>query len=82
MLLSLLNLDFSGDLSARMEAFEREFADYEQASQEQASDGIRVSAVLQRLEESTMEQHLLLNSERLTKWADFRAEVINVNASA
>ena len=77
-LLGLLNFDFSGDLIARMEAFERELAQYERTSGEAVSDGMRIGIVLQRLEESSLKQHLLLNTERLTKWADFRAEMINV----
>ena len=54
-----------------MEAFERELPRYEQVR-----DGIRVGVVLQRLEESTLKQRMLINSERLTKSADFQAEVI------
>jgi hypothetical protein len=77
-LLGILNFDFSGDVLARIEAFERELALYERASGEVVSDGIRVGVVLQRLDESALRQHLLLNSERLAKWADFRAEVVNI----
>ena len=40
-------------------------------------DGSRVGVSLLRLEDSPLKQHLLLKSERLTKWADVRAEVIN-----
>ena len=77
-LLGLLNFDFGGDLIARMEAFERELVQYERTSGETISDGVRIGVVLQRLEESALNQHLLLNTERLTRWADFRAELINV----
>jgi len=77
-LLGILSFDFSGDLIARVEAFERELATYERASNEIVSDGIRVGVVLQRLEDSPIKQHLLMNSERLAKWADFRAELLNV----
>ena len=77
-LLGLLNFDFSGDMIAKVEAFERELAQYERTSGEEVSDGIRVGVVLQRLEESSLKQHLLLNAERLSSWADFRSELINV----
>ena len=61
-LLSPLNFDFSGDVLAA----ERELARYEQAPQEQVSG------------ETTLKQHILLNSERRMQWAYFHAEVINV----
>ena len=77
-LLGLLNLNFFGDLLARKEASERDLAQHKQVSQEQASEGIRVGVALQRPEEFTLKQHLLLNSDRLAKWADFRVDVINV----
>ena len=41
-LLSLLQFDFSGDMLAKLEAYERDLAMYEQASGEKISDGLRV----------------------------------------
>ena len=35
--------------------------------------------MLQGLEEATLKQHFLLNSERLAKWKDIPAEVSNVS---
>jgi len=77
-LLGILNFDFSGDVIAKLEAFDREIQVYELACGEVVSDGIKIGVVLQRLEESNLKQHLLLNAERLAKWFDFRAEVINI----
>ena len=77
-LMGILNFDFSGDVIARVEAFEREVAQYERASGEDVSDGIRVGVVLQRLEDSPLKQHLLMNSERLARWTDFRSELVCV----
>ena len=62
--MGLLNFDFSGDLIARMEAFDREQAQYEQASGKTVSDGIRIGVVLQRLEESALK---LLKAEGLSR---------------
>ena len=45
-LLSLLQFDFSGDMLAKLEAYERGLAVYEQASGEKTSDGLRVGIVL------------------------------------
>ena len=41
-LLSSLQFDFSGDILAKLEAYERDLALYEQASGEKISDGLRV----------------------------------------
>ena len=46
-----------------LEACERELTHCEQASQEQVRAGIRVGVVLQGLEECTLKQYLLPNSE-------------------
>ena len=45
-LLSLLHFDFSGDMLAKLEAYERDLALYGQASGETISDGLRVGIVL------------------------------------
>ena len=63
---------------ARVEAFERESAQYGRSNNEIISDGIRVGVALQRLEDSPLKQHLFLNASRLAKWVDFRSEMINV----
>ena len=76
--LGLLNFDFSGGLLARMEALERELAQYVRPSGDQVRDGMCIAVVMQRLEESSLAQHLLLNRARLTTWANVRAEWNNV----
>jgi hypothetical protein len=77
-LLGILNFDFSGDVIAKLEAFDREVLSYEQACGEAVSNSIKIGIVLQRLDESALKQHLLLNAERLAKWPDFRMEVVNI----
>ena len=74
--LGLLNLD-SGDLLVwrplngnRQKTSKR----LKNKSAPESQSGV----VLQRRDESTMKKHLLLNAERLTNWADFRAEGIHV----
>jgi hypothetical protein len=51
---------------------------YEQPSEELVSDGIRIGVVMQRMEENSLKQHLLLKAERLVRWADLRAELVSV----
>ena len=69
-LLSLLQFDFSGDMLAKLEAYERDLALYEKASGEKISDGLRVGIVLNRVTDTELATHLL-NSERFQTWALF-----------
>ena len=73
-LLSLLQFGFSGDMLAKLEAYERDLALYEQAS-----DGLRVGIVLNRVTDTELATHLLLNSERFQTWALFRRELGHVS---
>ena len=70
-LLSLLQFDFSGDMLAKLDAYERDLALYEQASGKKISDGLRVGIVLNRVTDTELATHLLLNSERFQTWALF-----------
>ena len=78
-LLSLLQFDFSGDMLAKLEAYERDLALYEQASGEKISDGLRVGIVLNRVTDTELATHLLLNSERFQTWALFRRKLVDVS---
>ena len=77
-LLSLLQFDFSGDMLAKLEAYERDLALYDQASGEKISDGLRVGIVLNRVTDTELATHLLWNSERFQTWALFRRELVDV----
>ena len=72
---SLLQFHFSGDVLAKLEAYERDLALYEQASGENISDGSRVGIVLNRVTDTELATHLLLNLERFQTWALFRREL-------
>ena len=78
-LLSLPQYDFSGDMLAKLEAHERNLALYEQASGERISGGLRVRIVLNRVTDTELATHLLLNSERFQTWALFRRELVDVS---
>ena len=77
-LLSLHQFDFTGDMLAKLEAHERDLAPYEQASGK-ISDGLRVGIVLNRVTDTGLATHLLLNSERFQTWALFRRELVDVS---
>ena len=64
---------------AKLEAYERDLALYEQASGEKISDGLRVGIVLNRVSDTELATHLLLNSERFQTWALFRRELVDVS---
>ena len=77
--LSLLQFDFSGDMLAKLEAYECDLALYEQASGEKISDGLHVGIVLNRVTDTELATHLLLNSERFQTWALFRRELVDIS---
>ena len=77
-LMGFLSWDFSGDMLARVESFEREISLYEASSKEKISDAIRIGVVLRQLPESPLRHHMILNAERLKDWAAFREEMLNV----
>ena len=52
---------------------------YEQASGEKISDGLRVGIVLNRVTDTELATHLLLNAERFQTWALFRREHVDVS---
>ena len=77
-LLNLLHVDFSGDMLAKLEAYERDLALYEQVSGEKISDGLRVEVVLNQVTDTELATHLLLNPERFQTWVLFRGELLIV----
>ena len=75
LLLGLLSYSFSGDVEAKLAAFERDVQRYEQRSLETLSDSLKIGVVLKQLDEGSLKQHLLMNAQRLTAWLDFKSEV-------
>ena len=65
MLLGLLSFDFSGDVIARLETFERDALTYTQSSGQPFDDSIKVGIVLRNLPEGNLKQHLIMNADRL-----------------
>ena len=74
----MLQFDFSGDLLAELETYERDLALYEQASGEKITDGLRVGIVLNRVTDTELATHLWLNSERFQTWAFHRRELVDL----
>ena len=78
-LMAILSFNFSGDLVERMGAWEREIGLYEAAAEKVLDDEMRIGTFLLRIPESPMKTHLLLRVDTLTRWADFRAEVVAIS---
>ena len=64
-LLSLLQFDFSGDMLAKLEAYERDLALYEQASGEKISDGSCMSGYHRSVANAESWSHMLTRHGRL-----------------
>jgi len=78
-LLELLKWDFTGDVLVKLEAFERGVTEYQIASGEVLSDGLRIGIVLNLVKDVELAAHLLFNSERLATWHAFRSEIVNIS---
>ena len=78
-LLGLLQYDFSGDVLAKVESFERALSQYESSSNEIVSEALRIGIVLNRIQDSELSTHLMLNAERLKTWSAFRKEMVDVS---
>ena len=77
-LMEILKWDFAGELTARIEGFERAITTYQASTNEVVSDNLRVGIVLNRIADHELASHLILNAERLSTWGLFRAEIVNI----
>lgn len=77
-LLVLLSFSFEGDVSGRIEVFDREAARYEASSGEAFPENVRMGVLMRQLPEGGLRQHLVLNSSRLTTWQALKLEVESV----
>ena len=77
-LLKILQWNFSGDITERLESWEREIARYEANTKETIPQNLKIGFVLRQLEDGSLKTHLLLNAGRLRTWAGFRAEIVSV----
>lgn len=78
-LVEILGWDFGGDVLTKLESFERAVSLYERGSQEAVSDALKVGILLRQIPDGALRQHMILNSERLRRWVDFREELISVS---
>ena len=79
MLASLMRFSFQGDIQARTEQFERLILQWEAKAGEPISNNIRIGMLLNCLEDNTtLKDHLIMNSSKYTTWQDLKAEMINI----
>ena len=81
-LMSILSYSFQGDTTERITAWEREIATNQRDSGKILDDEIKVGAVLLRLPESQLKNHLMMmRVHKLKKWSDFRDQVVATSRS-
>ena len=78
LLQELLNYDFDGDITSRLQAFDRDCNRYTTSSKEPFGDNIKIGILLRKLPEGSLKSHLILNSQRLSTWEAVKLEVDNV----
>ncbi len=62
----------------RLESFDRDVGKYEQLADESVSDGMKTGIIIRQLEEETLRNHLILNSERIKRYTEFNEEIIKI----
>jgi len=78
-LVTLLRWNFDGDVMSRLEAFEREVANYTLSTGEGISDNLKIGLVLNQLQQDgALRDHLLMNSGKLSTWKLFRDELVEI----
>ena len=77
-LLELMRWDLSGVIEDRLELFDREVNQFEQASGEDLSDTIKIGMILNNIAEGDLKRHLVFNAGRLDTWTLFRNEILEV----
>ncbi len=77
-LMALMSVNLQGELTERMAAWERDVALYEAASGKNLDDEVRIGIFMLRLPESPTKTHLLMRSDHLRTWKDFRSEILAI----
>ena len=74
--IELLNWDFTnGELVDNLEQFDSSVAKYEQASGKTVDHDEKIGLIIKGIPKGSLQEHLLLYSERCDNYAEFRAEI-------
>ena len=68
----LLNYSFDGDLSMRLDQFERDLKTYQDSSGDKVSDSMKLGVLIKGLPKSELKTHLLLNFDKTKDWTLMR----------
>ena len=75
-IIKILNWDFkSGDLLDQLDAFDTAIAKYESATGKELDDDTKIGVVIKGMESGSLQEHMLLHSERCVTYEEFREEV-------
>jgi hypothetical protein len=75
-IIKILNWDFkSGDLLDQLDAFDTAIAKYESATGKEVDDDTKIGVVIKGMGSGSLQEHMLLHSERCVTYEEFREEV-------
>ena len=77
MLTAILQMKFKGEAEAEFDLFEKKVREYESTSADTVSDSVKQATVLNGLGNERLLEHLQLNAERFTTYAELRTMVTN-----
>ena len=75
LLMELLSFSFEGDLTSRIESYERELQRYHSLSGRDLDEDVKVGIVLKQLPPGSLKDHLVLNADKFDTWAKVREEL-------
>ena len=74
-LAELIHWDFGGQVTVKLEAFDRRVNDYEKLSKEALTDNVKIGILLANLPKGAIRQHMLFNTEKVVTWKGTRDEL-------
>ena len=78
MLMEILAFSFEGDPTERIQRFERDVFRYEESSGEKVTENVRIGVVLRNMPKGPLQEHLIMNADRLKTWAAITGEIENI----
>ena len=74
--IQLLNWDFTtGDFVDNLEQFDKEVAKYEKEAERVMDEEEKIGLIIRGMQKGSLQEHLLLYSERCSSYAEFRQEI-------
>ena len=74
----ILSFSFDGDMAVALASIEKLVRDYEQQSGKLIDDEVRIGTAVLVMRDLPLKEHLVRNSYRLSTWAEFRHELLEI----